>query len=209
MSTLDPRPAGRFAPGRTDPAAGTRGKDKVPFPPDRGFWRPSPLIGQVTLVTTLNADGVSNLAPKSLLSMMSFDPPIIALGCAFAHWTAINILRDREWVVNIPGDDLAAIAWRSHALPHPRPVEAAGLTALPAGRVRPPRIEECRAHLECTLDRHLAYGDAVVFLGRVVAASLDKSIADSQDPYAALRLFGFLEDETYGVVERAVRLSSP
>ncbi len=183
-----------------------RAARQVPFPADKRFWRPSPIIGQVTLVTTCNDDGGSNVSPKSLVSMMTFDPPILALGCNLTHWTAINILRAREYVFNVPGDELAAAVWRSHALPHPRPVEAAGLTAIPAERVRPPRIAECRAHLECVLDRHVAYGDEVVFLGRIVAASLDEELLGAADPYAAMRLFGFLEERTYGVVERAVRL---
>jgi hypothetical protein len=40
-------------------------KEKVAFDPDKHTWRPSPLIGQIVLVTTLNADGASNIAPKS------------------------------------------------------------------------------------------------------------------------------------------------
>lgn len=201
--------AGPAIPGGAPAVEPARGAvAKVPFPADKRFWHPSPLIGQVTLVTTLNPDGTSNLAPKSLVSMMVFDPPILALGCNLKHWTARNLLRDREFVVNVPGAELAETAWRCHALPHPRPVEAAGLTPIPAERVRPPRIAECRAHFECVLERHLVYGDEVVILGRIVAASLDKSIAESQDPYTALRLFGFLEDRTFGVVERAVRIPS-
>ncbi len=39
-------------------------KEKVAFDPDKHTWRPSPLIGQIVLVTTLNADGASNIAPK-------------------------------------------------------------------------------------------------------------------------------------------------
>ncbi len=140
-------------------------KEKAAFQPDKRTWRPSPLLGQIVLVTTLNGDGTSNVAPKSWISMMAFEPSLLALGCNSRHWTGQNILRSREFVVNVPGADLAEIVWQAHTLPHPRPVEAAGLTPIPALKVKPPRIDECRAHLECTLDRPLAYGEELILLG--------------------------------------------
>lgn len=181
-------------------------KEKLAYAPDKRHWHPSPLAGQVVLVTTLNADGASNVAPKSWISMMALEPPVLALGCNAGHWTARNILRGGEFVVNVPGAELAETVWACHALPHPRPVEAAGLTAIPALSVTPPRIEECRAHLECVLDRHVAYGEELVLFGRIVAGSLDKAALDGGDPYEYLRTFVFLENGTYGVVERARRV---
>jgi flavin reductase (DIM6/NTAB) family NADH-FMN oxidoreductase RutF len=183
-------------------------KEKASLDPDKRSWRPSPLLGQIVLVTTLNEDGQSNVAPKSWISMMVFQPPLLALGCNLAHWTARNILRSREFVVNVPGDDLAEAVWRIGGLPHPRPVEAAGWTPVPAERVSPPRIEECRAHLECVLERHLSFGNEVLILGRIVAASVDKAALETEDPYSYLRLFTFLEAGTYGTVERSLRLGS-
>ncbi|MFQ5744986.1 MAG: flavin reductase family protein [Acidobacteriota bacterium] len=107
-------------------------KEKASLGPDKSLWRPSPLLGQIVLVTTLNEDGESNVAPKSWISMMVFQPPLLALGCNLGHWTARNILRSEEFVVNVPGDDLADAVWKSSALPHPRPVQAAGLTPIPS-----------------------------------------------------------------------------
>jgi flavin reductase (DIM6/NTAB) family NADH-FMN oxidoreductase RutF len=109
-------------------------------------------------------------------------------------------------VVNVPGAELAEIVWKSHELPHPRPVEAAGLVPIPALRVEPPRIVECKAHLECVLDQHLTYGNEVILLGRIVAASADKEVREVEDPYEYLRMLVYLDDMTYGVIERAQRL---
>jgi hypothetical protein len=50
-------------------------KPKVSLAPDKRGWHPSPIMGQIVLVTTLNADGVSNVAPKSWISMVAFEPP--------------------------------------------------------------------------------------------------------------------------------------
>lgn len=181
-------------------------KQKTIFDPDKSTWRPSPLPGLIVFVTTLNEDGVSNIAPKSWISMMAFEPPILALGCNAKHWTGRNILQSREFVVNVPGAELAEIAWKVHKLPHPRPVEAAGLTPIPSLKVKPPRVEECRAHIECALDRYITYGDELVALGRIVAVSVDEAAATADDPYAALRMIFFLENSTYGVVEQAQRI---
>ncbi len=87
--------------------------------------------------------------------------------------------------------------------PHPRPVERVGLTALPAQQVKPPLIAECRAHLECVCAHHVAFGQEVALFGRIVAASVDRAAVEASDPYATLRLFAFLEDGHYGVIERS------
>jgi flavin reductase (DIM6/NTAB) family NADH-FMN oxidoreductase RutF len=181
-------------------------KDKVSLGVDKRDWRPSPLPGQIVLVTTVNPDGTTNVAPKSWIAMIAFDPPLLALGCNLAHWTAVNILAQREFVVNMPSADLIEMVWRSAALPHPRPVEALGLTARPAMRVRPPCIEECVAHLECVLDTHLTYGAEVILLGRIVAATIDQAAGQTGDPYAYLRPPFFLENGVYGVIERGHRV---
>jgi flavin reductase (DIM6/NTAB) family NADH-FMN oxidoreductase RutF len=176
-------------------------RDKVQFIPDKRTWSPCPLVGQIVLVTTLNADGTSNIAPKSWISMMAFDPPLMALGCNLRHWTAQNILARHEFVVNVPGVDLAQTIWDCHQLPHPRPVEATGLTPIPALKVCPPRVEECKAHLECVLDNRLLYGEEVILLGRIVAVSMDQAACDAEDPYAYLQMIAFLEDRIFGVVQ--------
>jgi len=182
-------------------------KEKVPFSTDKHSWNPSPLLGQIFLVTTINEDGITNIAPKSWISMMAFNPPLVVLGCNHEHQTAQNIIRSREFVVNVPGDDLAATAWECADLPHPRPVEAAGLTPLPATRVAPPLIEECRVHLECTLYKRLSFGLEVVIFGEILAGVIDQAALDAEDPYAYLRLFTYLEGRQYGVIERAEKLA--
>ena len=175
-------------------------------------WHPPPLVGQVVLVTTCNKDGTTNIAPKCWASMVASNPPHLAFNCNRGHWTAQNVLRSREFVVNLPGVELANRVWRVSQLPHPRPVEAAGFTALPAGRVKPPRIAECRAHLECTLVAHKDFGQEVWLLGRIVAASADPEVASADDPFAVMRSFVYLAPGTYGIIggaRRARKLRSP
>jgi flavin reductase (DIM6/NTAB) family NADH-FMN oxidoreductase RutF len=172
-------------------------------------WHPPPLVGQVVLITTCNKDGTTNIAPKCWASMVASTPPHLAFNCNREHWTAQNVLRSREFVVNIPGAELADRVWRVSRLPHPRRVEDAGFTALPAHRVKPPRISECKAHLECTLVEHKDFGQEVWLLGRVVAASADPEVASANDPFGALRSFVYLAPGTYGIIGRARRAHEP
>jgi len=140
--------------------------------------------------------------------MVASDPPHLAFNCNREHWTARNILRGREFVVNIPGVELAKKVWRIAGLPHPRPVEAAGFTALPANRVKPPRIAECRAHLECTLVDQKKFGNEVWLLGRIVSASVDSKVASARDPFRVMRSFVYLEPGTFGIIGGAKRVRS-
>jgi flavin reductase (DIM6/NTAB) family NADH-FMN oxidoreductase RutF len=185
-----------------DPAA----KVKVPFPLDRMVWHPTPLMNQVTLVTTLNEDGSSNVAPKSCVSLMIFRPLLLAMGCNLTHWTARNIRRGLECVVNVPGAELVSEAWAAAELPHPRTIESAGLTPVASRQVKPPGVAECHAHLECAYEREMVYGEEIILLLRVVGATIDRDVLEAPDPYAVMRPFAFLEERLYGVLEKSERL---
>jgi flavin reductase (DIM6/NTAB) family NADH-FMN oxidoreductase RutF len=181
-------------------------KEKVPFALDRMVWHPTPLMNQVQLVTTRNADGTSNVAPKSCVSLMIFRPLLLAMGCNTGHWTAVNLRREGECVINVPGAELAARAWAASELPHPRSLESAGFTAVPSRDVKVPSIAECRAHLECTLEREMVYGEELIVLLRVKSATMDREVMEAADPYTVMRPFAFLEEKLFGVVERGERL---
>lgn len=183
-----------------------RRKHKISIEPDKRKWHPSPILGQLVLVTTTNRDGTSNVAPKNWISYMAFGPSLIALGCNRKHWTAKNILHTGEFVINVPGADLVETVWKAGYLDHPRPVDSLGLTPIPSDKVKPPRIEECRAHLECVLDKHFEYGDEVILLGRIIAASIDQDAINAEDPYAYLKMLVFLEDGTFGTIRRAEKV---
>lgn len=64
-------------------------------------WHPSPLVHQIVLVSTVSGDCEENVSPKSLVSMFSFQPPILADGS----------------VVNKVGTRLLALAARDAGAP--------------------------------------------------------------------------------------------
>jgi len=176
--------------------------DKVELDLNKWSWHPSPLAHQVVLVTTIDEEGVENVAPKSLMSMFSFDPPILGIGCNLGHRTAKNVLATGEFTVNVPHHDLAPAVWRASDMPHPRRIGDIGLTSIPGLKVGPPRIEECKAHFECRLDSVKAWGREVALFGEIVSFTRDADLGETwEDWYGRLGLFVHLEERLYGVVK--------
>jgi flavin reductase (DIM6/NTAB) family NADH-FMN oxidoreductase RutF/catechol 2,3-dioxygenase-like lactoylglutathione lyase family enzyme len=166
---------------------------------DKRSWHPSPLPGQVVLVTTVDADGEPNVAPKSWVSMVAFGPPpVLMFGCNKQHGTARNAVAAREFVINIPGSDLVGTCWAigvDQDTPRAERLSRYGLSPLPAKRVKPPLVAECRAHLECRLEDTREFGDELILFGRIVAVSMDTRATEGSEHmrYRALEPFFFLE----------------
>lgn len=176
--------------------------DKVEQDTNKWTWHPSPLIGQIILVTTMDGDGIENVSTKSWVSMAAFNPPVLSFGCNLRHRTAMNVMATREFVVNVPGSDLIEKSWQLAEKPPPRSLEQVGLTGQPAIKVKPRRIMECRAHFECLLDSWKAWGDEIIFFGHITSYSMDKGMlaGDHLDRYERLGIPVYLEEKIYGVV---------
>jgi flavin reductase (DIM6/NTAB) family NADH-FMN oxidoreductase RutF len=110
----------------------------------------------IAFVTTLSPDGKINAAPFSFFNLMGGDPPI----CAFAPGdrddgtpkdTALNVRATHEFVVNLVDEAIAeAMNKTAASLPYgENELVHAGLTTAPSSLVKPPRIAESPASLEC------------------------------------------------------------
>jgi len=153
-------------------------------------WVRFPLaIGPIVIVTTVNKRNVPNAAPIACVTpAAAADPPMLIFTCNIKHDTTRNIFETEQFVVNIPGAEIVdRLMITAKSFPYGvNEIEKAGLTAMPSITVKPPRIKECRAHIECALDSHKTYGQEVIFMGQVVSASLDKKLLEAS------------EDEKYG-----------
>ncbi len=179
--------------------------NKIDLDVESRHWAINPLAGPIVLVTTVNAHGWVNIAPKSWVSFVSSKPFRLVLGCHREHHTAMNLLENGECVINLPSDDLAQKVWNAHVplLPSPDEPMVRGFATIPAVMVKPPRLVECHAHMECLVDNVLAFGDTeLAFILKLVAASVDESVLHANDPMADLRPIFYVAPGTYGVVER-------
>lgn len=166
----------------------------------------------MVLVSSRSNRGESHAARKSWLTMVSSDPPMIGLCCRLSHRTAINILETRDFVINIPGEELAErvslsgdSVWEDARRP------ASGeWTFAPSERVSAPRVDECRGHIECTLDSTRRFNDdELIFFARIRKVLLDESLlrGEPDERYRALRSIVYLEDGLYGVIDNIKKRS--
>jgi len=135
----------------------------------------------VAIVTTVDAEGRVNAAPFGLILPFNSSPgnPQILL-CSNRRWhTARNIAETGEFVINYAPFRLvgpAALTGLTYD-DGVNEIEKANLTAIPALKVTPPRIQECFQHIECRLNRIIRpseYQDN--FIGDVLAVTLDEEL---------------------------------
>lgn len=146
----------------------------------------------IALITSMDEQGRLNAAPFSAFNYLGTDPPIVAIGVAnrvdqafMPKDTARNIRRTGEFVVNIVTEDIAE-KMNICAIDFPEgtnELDIAGFTTVPSQAVRPPRIEQSHAALECREHTTLEIGRSRIILGRVVAIYVDDNYIDPAGPY--------------------------
>lgn len=166
-----------------------------------------PLVGQTVLIGSVNKEGAPSLGVQSSISIFSSQPAIVGFGCKVNNGIAKNILSTGEFVINIPGAELAKKIWKIvEAEPTgEKEIQELGLTPVKSIKLTTPRIAECKAHLECSLDWTKKYGDEMVIFGRVLLASVDKTVVETDvaERYKQLKLFAQLDNGLYGVIKEA------
>jgi len=169
-----------------------------------------PLIGQVVLVTSINREKIPNVAPKSWISIFARKPAIVGFGCNVNHDTSKNILSTGEFVINIPGAELANKIWKASESKgqDSKEIEKVGLTPLKSVKITTPRIAECKAHLECSLDWTKKYGEEIIIFGKVLLASIDKKAVEGtlEERYKYLKLMAYLDEGAYGIIKTAQKI---
>ncbi len=141
----------------------------------------------IALVTTMSVDGQVNSAPFSFFNLLGANPPI----CAFAPGdrengtpkdTALNIRATHEFVVNLVDEAMAeAMNQCAASLPFgENELTRAGLTAAPSSVVKPPRIAEAPASLECFEWGTLQIGGNRVVIGLNKRVHLRHELFDAE-----------------------------
>lgn len=165
-------------------------------------------------VGSVSAAGVRNLAPFSYFNAVSADPPVVVFapnsrGNGADKDTLANVRAVGEFTVSIVSAPLARAMNETSREADPEVDEfaLAGLTAASSRLVRPCRVGEARAALECTVwdivplparpggrESHLVIGnvigihidDALIVKGRVDTAALDPVARLGYFDYATL-----------------------
>lgn len=157
-----------------EPAHGHR----LPHDPLKAIVAPRP----IGWISSVNREGRINLAPYSFFNAVCETPPIVAFSSSGRKDTQSNVEATGEFVVNLATRSLAEpMNLSSASVPHDvNEFELARLTPAPCRLVRPPRVAESPAALECKLLLALPLKDLAgnptpntVIFGQVVGVHLD------------------------------------
>jgi flavin reductase (DIM6/NTAB) family NADH-FMN oxidoreductase RutF len=153
--------------------------------PIKQFWYSDIFVipKAVTVITTLNKDGIINAAPYAYF--MQYDVlkenPRIFLGMRKFTHTYQNIAETGEFVINFPSFDyLEDIMEACRFYPEGvNELDNTKFTAIPSLKVAPPSIKECGQIIECKLNKQYEL-DAVQghIIGDIVALVFDEELIE-------------------------------
>jgi len=126
----------------------------------------------VVLVTCLDEDKNPNIITIAWATPVSHQPLIVAIAISPKRYSHDLISRNREFVVNLPGIDLAEGSnWcgRKSGRKYDKVTET-GWTVEKGISIETPHIGECYAFLECKVNQQIISGDHTTFFGTVVDA---------------------------------------
>jgi len=176
----------------------------------------------IAWVSTISAEGKTNLAPFSFFQGVCSKPPMLIFSGAVDRTgkkkdSVINVTQVPEFVVNLVPHALADVMNLTAApLPHGESeFEKFNIAAAPSMKVRPPRVAEAPVAFECRLDRIVDLGDGpqgsnVVF-GRIVHAHVADAVlgADGQIDPRKLDTIGRMGGEFYSRTTELFAIKRP
>jgi flavin reductase (DIM6/NTAB) family NADH-FMN oxidoreductase RutF len=136
-------------------------------------------------ISTIDEDGVANLAPFSFFNIVSGNPPHV-LFCVSVRGsdgmdkdTLKNVRANGQFVVNIVSEELAwAMNQTAEAVaPDVDEFAIADLTQAPSMTVKAPRVGEAPIHFECQVTQIVQVGEGVgsssIVIGEVLHIHVD------------------------------------
>lgn len=132
----------------------------------------------IAWVSTTSATGVDNVAPHSLFTVASSDPAVVQFTSVGHKDSLRNALDTGEFVVNFAPEELLRQVNESATDfdPHEDEFSLVGIEREPSAKVRPPRVSDSPACIECTLYDTLEIGNSVVVLGKVVHIAVSERV---------------------------------
>ena len=143
----------------------------------------------IAFVSTISGDGIFNVAPFSLFTAISSQPPTIAFAPnrrgtdGTTKDTLNNIKETKEFVVNMVTEEIIEAVNNAASDFPPQVDEFAeiGLTATPAQMVKAPLVAESPIHFECKLYDIIEIGPAgpgggALVIGEVVLFHVDDDL---------------------------------
>lgn len=152
----------------------------LPHNPLKAIIAPRP----IGWMSTLSSAGIANLAPYSFFNIINDVPPLVMFASTGHKDSVTNIEATGAFVFNLATRPLAEKMNVTSAMfpPEVDEFEAAGLTKAPSLLVKPPRVAESPAALECRAvevrqlrDLDGQPVDGWLTIGQIVAVHIDRA----------------------------------
>ncbi len=129
-------------------------------------------------ISTVSAAGVRNVAPYSYFNLMGSDPFYCAFASTGVKDSLMNVREVPQFVANIVTMDLLE-RMNFTSTDFPREEDEfgwSGLTPVPSVTVKPPRVGEAKAHLECEVVQVIDDRNTHIVLGRITHVHVSPSV---------------------------------
>jgi len=138
-------------------------------------------------ISTIDKDGINNLAPFSYFNMISSDPPCVMFSTRRDNNqykdTLNNVLHNGEFVVNLVTMDVVE-QMNATSASVPSDVdefELTNLTPIDSVFIKPKRVKESPIHFECEMIHHYFMdnnegGGACIVIGKIKTIHIDAAI---------------------------------
>jgi flavin reductase (DIM6/NTAB) family NADH-FMN oxidoreductase RutF len=138
-------------------------------------------------ISTIDKDGINNLAPFSYFNMVSSDPPCVMFSTRRDNNqfkdTLNNVLQNSQFVVNLVTMDVVEqMNTTSATVPSDLDeFKLANLTPIDSVFIKPKRVKESPIHLECEMIHHYFMdnnegGGACIVIGKIKTIHIDDAI---------------------------------
>ncbi len=140
-----------------------------------GFLATKPTM----IITTLHASGVVNGGVFGAYTNLS--PSQVGTAIGTSSDTYANILREREFVINVPGADLVKTLriFASNVPADKSEVDEAGLSTKDGIALRTPSIAQCMAAVEFEFEKEVPIGHHSFVIGRAVGGWIREECLDT------------------------------
>jgi flavin reductase (DIM6/NTAB) family NADH-FMN oxidoreductase RutF len=166
----------------------------------------------VTVITTIDSEGIVNAAPYGCVMPILRPLDLIAVASALPRDTLKNIRETGQFVVNVIGNpsfDKAMLTARNYAA-DVNELEEVGLESMPSREVEPPRIGDALGWIEAILEREITGENYALIIGKVVCAEMNDLYSEegrlTEPPMLMLSPYYRLAGESIGDVRDTMKL---
>ncbi len=146
----------------------------------------------VSLVVTGNMEK-ANIVTIAWVSLLTSSPPTIGISVGTRGFSGKEILRNKNFSVNIAGVDIMKEA-DFCGITSGKNIDKfkeAGLTKLPSRHIQSPIIKECPLNFECRLTDHSVIGTTNHFVGESLEVHMDTDKVEDPLNYSTLMIEAF------------------